>query len=325
MGPTSTATIFALVQNDLAAVERTLARAVETEDGLMRRLLSLVLPGSGKRLRPAIALLCGRVNEYHPEPLVSFAAALEMLHTATLVHDDIVDEATVRRGEPTLNRQVNNSIAVLVGDYMFAQSAAHTAATRHLDVISSFARSSMTIISGQIDESWSDGGVDLAKEQYLRRIGHKTGALFALAAEGGGMLSNAPAHVVRAMSHYGYHLGLAFQIVDDILDVIGDEETLGKPVGSDVRQGTVTLPAILVRDQIPEAVFRAAFLGDGSGREEMIRVVLDTIRRNGGIEGSYAEAERLVGEACAALDALPEGEVRNGLLDLASHIVRRVR
>ena len=323
MGPTPTATIFALVQNDLAAVERTLARAVETEDQLMRQLLSFVLPGTGKRLRPALALLCGRVNEYRPEPLVCFAAALEMLHTATLVHDDIVDEASVRRGERTLNRQVNNSIAVLVGDYMFAQSAAHTAATRHLDVISSFAQSSMTIISGQIDESWSDGGVSLTREQYLRRIGHKTAALFALAAEGGGLLSNAPVSVVSAMSRYGYQLGLAFQIVDDILDVIGDEEMLGKPVGSDVRQGTVTLPAILVRDQIPEAVFRSAFLGDG-GREEPIRSVLETIRNGGGIDGSYAEAERLVAEARDALESLPDGEVRQGLQDLAGFVVRRI-
>lgn len=323
MGPTPTATIFSLVQSDLAAVEATLARAVETEEPLMRRLLGLVLPGSGKRLRPALALLCGRVNEYHSDPLISFAAALEMLHTATLVHDDIVDEATVRRGEPTLNRQVNNSIAVLVGDYMFAQSAAHTAATGHLGVITSFARSSMTIISGQIDESWSDGGVNLTKEQYLRRIGHKTAALFALAAEGGGMLSNASGAAVRALGEYGYKLGLAFQIVDDILDVIGDERSLGKPVGSDIRQGTVTLPALLVRDQLPEVQFRAAFLGDGH-REEPMRLLLETIQNGGGIDRSYSEADQLAAEACAALEALPSGQVREVLQDLAGFVVRRV-
>ncbi len=323
MGPTPTATIFALVQKDLAAVENTLAQTVDTEDRLMRQLLGLVLPGSGKRLRPALALLCGRVNEYHSEPLVSFAAALEMLHTATLIHDDIVDEAGVRRGETTLNRKVNNSIAVLVGDYMFAQSAAYTAATRNLEVISSFARSSMTIIAGQIDESWSDGGIGLTRDQYLRRIGNKTAALFALAAEGGGLLSNAPASVVRAMTHYGYQLGLAFQIIDDILDVVGDEASLGKPVGSDVRQGTVTLPAILVRDQVPETLFRSAFLGE-NGREESMRLLLDTIRNGGGIEGSYAEAERLMAEACATLEPLPDGEVRRSLLDLASFVVRRI-
>ncbi|MHB0871491.1 MAG: polyprenyl synthetase family protein, partial [Chloroflexota bacterium] len=208
-------------------------------------------------------------------------------------------------------------------DYMFAQSAAHTAATGNLGVISSFARSSMTVIGGQIDESWSDGGVNLTEEQYLRRIGSKTAALFALAAEGGSMLSGASAPVVAALNRYGYQLGLAFQIVDDILDVVGDERSLGKPVGSDVRQGTVTLPAILVRDQLPKTLFRAAFLGDGH-REEPIRLLLETIRTGGGVDRAYLEAERLADEARSALDALPDGEVRRGLLDLASFVVRRI-
>ena len=323
MGSTPSATIFSLVRDDLAAVEKALMRAVEAEEPLMRRLLGLVLPGSGKRLRPALALLCGRVNEYAPSSLVPFAAALEMLHTATLIHDDIVDEADLRRGEPTLNVRVNNSVAVLVGDYMFAQSAAHTAATGHLGVITSFARTAMTIIGGQIDEAWYDGGLHLTKEQYLRRIGSKTAALFALAARGGAMLSNAPDGAVAALEQYGYRLGLAFQIVDDILDVVGDERSLGKPVGSDVRQGTVTLPAIFVRDQVPDAVFRSAFLGDGH-REEPIQLLLEAIRTGGGVDRSYAEAERLAKEACAELRALPRGEVREVLEDLAGFVVRRV-
>jgi len=320
---TPTATMFALVRDDLASVERALARAVEAEEPLMRRLLGLVLPGGGKRLRPALALLAGRVNRYDPERLISFAASLEMLHTATLVHDDIVDNASVRRGEPTLNVRASNSVAVLVGDYMFAQSAAHVAATGHLGVITSFTRSAMAIIGGQIDEAWADGGLHLTREQYLRRIGSKTAALFALAAQGGAMLSDASEPVVQAMEQYGYRLGLAFQIVDDILDVIGDEQSLGKPVGSDIRQGTVTLPAILVRDQLPEALFRSAFMGDGH-REEPIRVLIETIRTGGGIDGSYSEAERLVAEARKFVEPLPDGEVRDALLDLASFVVRRV-
>jgi geranylgeranyl pyrophosphate synthase len=263
------------------------------------------------------------VNRYDPDRLVSFAASLEMLHTATLVHDDIVDDASVRRGEPTLNVHASNSVAVLVGDYMFAQSAAHVAATGHLGVITSFARSAMTIIGGQIDEAWADGGLRLTRDQYMRRIGSKTAALFALAAQGGAMLSDASESSVKALEQYGYRLGLAFQIVDDILDVIGDEQSLGKPVGSDIRQGTVTLPAILVREQLPEALFRSAFMGDGH-REEPIRVLMETIRTGGGIEGAYAEAQRLAAEACALVEPLPHGEVRDALLNLASFVVRRV-
>jgi heptaprenyl diphosphate synthase len=314
--------MFPLISDDMAAVERTLARAVETEDSLMRHLLGMVLPGGGKRLRPALALLCGRINRHDSEPLVSFSAALEMLHTATLVHDDIVDEAGLRRGEQTLNVRINNSIAVLVGDYMFAQSAAHVAATDHLDVIKSFAQASMAVIGGQIDEAWADGGVNLTSEQYMRRIGSKTAALFALAAEGGAMLSDAPKAVASDLARYGYDLGLAFQIVDDILDVVGDQRDMGKPVGNDIRQGTVTLPAILVRDQVDPRVFQAAFLGDGQ-REESIGLLLEAIRTGGGVERAYAEAEWLLGRARGALARVPDGPVRDALLELASFVVRR--
>lgn len=317
-----TASMFAIVKDDLKAVETTLTRAVETDQPLMRRLLGLVLPGGGKRLRPAIALLCGRVNEFRPEPLVSFAAALEMLHTATLVHDDIVDESGVRRGEPTLNVQTSNSIAVLVGDFMFAQAAAHVAATGHLGVITDFAQASMTVIAGQIDESWSDGGVGLTVEQYYRRIGSKTAALFALAAQGGARLSNARDEQVEALRRYGYQLGLAFQVVDDILDVVGDERSLGKPVGSDIRQGTVTLPAILVRDHLPSDLFRAAFVGDVH-REESVDRLLEEIKTAGGVEKSYVEAERFAREARDELRTVPAGLVRDALEDLASFVVRR--
>ncbi len=321
LAPAPVATIFTIVKEDLAAVEQTLTRAVEAEQPLMRRLLGMVLPGSGKRLRPALALLCGRVKDRRPEPLVSFAAALEMLHTATLVHDDIVDLAEVRRGVPTLNVRTSNSIAVLVGDYMFAQAAAHTAATNHLAVIADFAQASMTVIGGQIDEAWSDGGINLTVEQYYRRIGSKTAALFALAAQGGARLSGASDETVQALWRYGYQLGLAFQVADDILDVVGDERTLGKPVGSDIRQGTVTLPAILVRDEVPAEVFRSAFVGENH-REESIEQVLQAIRSEG-VERSYSEAERLTAEARESLRAVPAGEVRDSLADLTEFVVRR--
>lgn len=322
MGSTPTATIFSLVREDLVAVEGVLTRAVEAEGPTMRQLLGLVLPGSGKRLRPALALLCGRVNSFRPDRLIPFAAALEMLHTATLVHDDIVDEADVRRGYPTLNAKFNNSVAVLVGDFMFAQASAQAVQAEDFRVIKSFTRTAMTIIGGQIDESWSNGSVGMSREQYLSRIGNKTAALFALAAEGGAMLSEASQSVVEAVKRYGYVMGLAFQIVDDILDVVGDERSLGKPVGSDVRQGTVTLPALLVRDRLTPEQFHAAFHGDGH-REEPINLLLETIQREGGIDRSYEEADRLVAEACAVLEPLPNGEVRDSLVDLARFAVRR--
>lgn len=322
MAPTSATTAFALVHSDIQSLERVLGQAAAPQDPVMRRLLSLVLPGGGKRLRPVLAFLCGRVSQYEPDRLIPFAAALELLHTATLVHDDVVDESPVRRGEPTLSTQVRNSVAVLVGDYLFAQAAAQAAATAHMGVIGAFTRTSMAIVTGQIDESMSNGTLSLTKEQYLRRIGGKTAALFALSAEGGAMLSGAPERTVAALERFGHKLGLAFQIVDDILDVVGDERNLGKPVGSDMRQGVVTLPALLVRHRVPESLFQSAYEGDGR-REESIRTLLEVIRTQGGVEGSYAEADRLKTEACSALEVLPDGPVRDGLLELAEFVVQR--
>jgi len=324
LATTSAATAFALVQSELQTLEQILGEAARPSDPVMGQLLGLVLPGGGKRLRPLLALLWGRSHNHRRERLIPFAAALELLHTATLVHDDIVDEATVRRGEPTLSARVRNSIAVLVGDYLFAQAAAQAVSTDHVGVMRSFTATSMDIITGQIDESMSDGVLTLTQEQYLRRIGGKTAALFALSARGGAMLSDAPERVVFAAEQYGYKLGLAFQIVDDILDVVGDARDLGKPVGSDMRQGVATLPALLVRDQVPTSLFQAAYSGGGK-QEESIRLLLETIRSRGGVEGSYAEADRLKADAYACLEVLPHGPVRDALLDLGEFVVQRVK
>ncbi|MGI5836659.1 MAG: polyprenyl synthetase family protein [Chloroflexota bacterium] len=318
----SAATAFSLVNEDIKIIEGILEQTAKPQDPTMEKLLGLVLPGSGKRLRPVLALLCGRVNRIDRDKLIPFAAALELLHTASLVHDDVVDESPMRRGEPTVSAKIKNSIAVLVGDYLFAQAAAHAATTSRIDVINAFTRTSMAIITGQIDESWSDGKLSLTKERYFKRIGGKTAALFALSAEGGAMLSNATEDVVRALEQFGYKLGLAFQIVDDILDVIGDERNLGKPVGSDIRQGVVTLPALLVRHLVPPPLFESAYSGDGES-EEAIEALLHIIRTEGGVENSYAEADRLKAEACSALQILPDTPVRQALIDLAEIVVQR--
>ncbi len=326
MGSTATAALFSLVRDDLVAVEGALVRAVESEGPLMRRLLGMVLPGSGNRLRPALALTCARVNHYDRERLIPFAAALEMLHTATLVHDDIVDESAMRRGEPTLAVRVSNSVAVLVGDYMFAQSAAHTAATGHLGVITSFARTSMEIIGGQVDEAWSDGELQLTREQYLRRIGSKTAALFALAAQGGAMLSNAPDAVVEALRQYGYSLGLAFQIVDDILGIWGDPAITGKPAADDIRSRKKSFPILCAMETL-------ASRGDGELARLMAQPTLSDddvaaaircIEAAGGRERAAALAEEHTRQALAALErAVPPSPARHALRDLALMLVSR--
>ena len=315
----STVSSFALVQDGLAAVERALTETAQPDHPLLGPMLSLVLPGSGKRLRPALALLTGRLGNYDSERLLNMAVGVELLHGASLVHDDVVDESDLRRGAQTLFTRVGNALAVLVGDYLFAQSATRCVATGDVRVIGLFAQTLASMCQGQIEEA-SRGNFPertLMREQYYQTIWGKTASLFVLACEGSAILAGLTEPQIAAMRTYGDRLGLAFQVVDDILDFIGDEAQLGKPVGSDVRQGTITLPVICLREIVSADEFSAAFAEDDRS------VVIDLVRTSGAVEQAQNEADRLLSEAREALAVIPEGVAREALEALTHYVVER--
>lgn len=315
----STVSSFALVQDGLAAVERTLAETAQPDHPLLGPMLSMVLPGSGKRLRPALALLTGRLGVYDAERLLNMATGVELLHGASLVHDDVVDESDRRRGAQTLFTRVGNALAVLVGDYLFAQSANRCVATGDVRVIGLFAQTLASMCQGQIEEA-SRGGtphLTLSREGYYQTIWGKTASLFVLACEGSAIISGLTEPQVLAMRRYGDRLGLAFQVVDDILDFIGDEAQLGKPVGGDLRQGTITLPVICLREQLPDAEFRAIFDADDTA------AIVELIRNSPAIERAQAEADQLLAEAREALLETPAGPARDALEALTHYVVER--
>ncbi len=315
----STVSSFALVQDGLAAVERTLADTAQPDHPLLGPMLSMVLPGSGKRLRPALALLTGRLGTYDADRLLQMATGVELLHGASLVHDDVVDESDLRRGAQTLFTRVGNALAVLVGDYLFAQSAKRCVATGDVRVIDLFAQTLASMCQGQIEEAsrGSSPHLTLTREGYYQTIWGKTASLFVLACEGSAILAGLPEPTIQAMSRYGDRLGLAFQVVDDILDFIGDERELGKPVGGDVKQGTITLPVICLREMVPDAEFRAAF--DSEDRA----AVVELVRSSGAVERAQAEADRLLDEAREALMLAPSGPARDALEALTHYVVER--
>jgi len=315
----STVSSFALVQDGLAAVERALADTAQPDHPLLGPMLSMVLPGSGKRLRPALALLTGRLGTYDAERLLQMATGVELLHGASLVHDDVVDESDLRRGSQTLFTRVGNALAVLVGDYLFAQSANRCVATGDVRVISLFAQTLASMCQGQIEEASRGNApqMTLTREQYYQTIWGKTASLFVLACEGSAILAGLSESAIVGMRRYGDRLGLAFQVVDDILDFIGTEAELGKPVGSDVRQGTITLPVICLRDLISPEQFRAAFAEDDR------TVVIDLVRTSGAVELAQAEADRLLAEAREALAEAPAGPARDALESLTHYVVER--
>ncbi len=316
--------LFGPIEADLVRVEQRLAEASGHPNPIVRGVLEDVLLAPGKRLRPAVTVASGKVFGKESAALYSMAAAVEFLHTATLIHDDVVDQTDARRGEPTLYSVVGNAIAVLAGDYLFAQAAVTASETNNLRIIRLFADAVRILCAGQIDESSRLGAerYELDRDAYYRTIEAKTSALFVLACEAGAILGEASLAQTEALRRYGRSVGLAFQIVDDILDLTGEEQILGKPVGSDLRQGVLTLPMIYLREEIPAAILEAAFADNGE-RETAIGTISNLARKSRAIELSYEEARNHVRDAVTCLDAVPAGQIRDVLADIATSVVAR--
>jgi geranylgeranyl pyrophosphate synthase len=325
----TTSALFSPIQPELERVEQTLADVARVQHPLLSSVLGEVLQPGGKRLRPALALLAGRLHHYDAERLVKLASAVELLHTATLLHDDVVDQSALRRGRPTLYTQVGNKVAVLVGDYMYAQSAYFATSTGNLRVMELFADTVMIMCQGQIDEAArEDGGyADRPASVYYETIGSKTAALFVLACVAAAELSGAPPAETLALQRYGQQVGLAFQIVDDVLDIAGNERLLGKAVGGDLRQRVITLPVIHARDVVPAGLLRAVYDppagADGAAPEAAVQSLIVAIQSSGAVERCYADARALVDGARSELEHLPAGPARDALDDLADYVVTR--
>lgn len=319
--------MFEPIRKDLEAVEaRMLAAVGETYEPLSSALANLLMSG-GKRLRPALVILSARLFRWDPEPVTNLAAAVEMLHTATLIHDDTIDGATMRRGQRTLNATWSRSATILAGDYMFARAAALAADTSSTRVASIFANTLLTICQGELRQMLSLFDWRGSREEYYQRIFAKTASLFAAACEGGAVLAGAPEGEVAALRDYGRHLGMAFQIVDDILDFVGDEGHLGKPVGSDLRQGIATLPVYhYLRGGGEEALVEAALDRDvagSDGRDGAVARLVAAVVASGAIEDCRREAADWVERASASLSGLGDGPYQRALRELAEFVVSR--
>jgi heptaprenyl diphosphate synthase len=320
--PSSAPQILRPIESDLVAVEQRLKDAANLQQPLLRGILEHVLLAPGKRIRPALTIASGRMFREPTVGLYAMAAAVEFLHTATLIHDDVVDQTGERRGEPALYSQIGNSVAILVGDYLFAQAASTASETNNLRIMRLFAESVMTLCAGQIDENSRSSDAWIDRETYYRTIDAKTAALFVLACHAGSILGEASAEATEALKSYARSLGMAFQVVDDILDLVGDEEAMGKPAGTDLRHGVVTLPIIYLRDEVPSETMDQVFGADGA-REEAIQVITSLAPNSRAVERSYREARDLAAEAARSLDALPRGEYRDLLIDFTSTVVDR--
>lgn len=313
---------FDIVREQLADVEHLMRASPSDAHPNLAAAIEHLLSSGGKRVRPTIVLLVGNMLGAPPRPNAHMAAAVEMLHTATLVHDDLIDGARFRRGIPTLNAQWTPGATVLTGDYLFAHAASLASRTGSLVLMGKFSETLMKIVNGEITQLFHSR-VEKTREAYYNRIYAKTASLFQLSAEGPAILSGVGGQVVQGMKEYGRSIGLAFQIVDDVLDFTGDQARVGKPIGSDLRQGLITLPSLCYLELHPEDPDMQAFLAGDRLDQPGIDRLLTAIRSSGSIEKAMEEAAQLVEDGISNLSGLKASPEREALHDLAQYVVRR--
>ena len=316
-----------LLSGEMAAVNTLIAERMSSEHApRIPEVTAHLVNAGGKRLRPmltlASALMCGYDGPYH----IHLAATVEFIHTATLLHDDVVDESEQRRGRPTANLLWDNKSSVLVGDYLFSRSFQLMTETGSMEVLRILSDASATIAEGEVLQMTA--AQDLATDEavYLQVVRGKTAALFSAATEIGGVIAGAAENQVRALFDYGDALGIAFQIVDDLLDYQGQTSATGKNVGDDFRERKLTLPVIkaIALADAEELAFWKRTIEQGKQTEADLKTALAILERHGTLEATKQDALAWADRAKAALDKLPEHEIRELLRDLTDYVVERI-
>jgi octaprenyl-diphosphate synthase len=293
--------------------------------GVIPRLASYLIDSGGKRIRPMITLAAARLLGGGGDAVRKLAAAVEFIHSATLLHDDVVDESALRRGKPSANRVWGNSASVLVGDFLFARSFNLMVEAGDIAILDVLARASAIIAEGEVMQLAAANDADTTLQRYLEIIEAKTAALFAAAARVGAMGAGKPGAQADALESYGRNLGLAFQLVDDALDYGGRTATLGKNVGDDFREGKVTLPVVIAREagDAEELAFWRRVMGGGVQAEGDFERALTILRRRNAISRTLDSARSYAETARDALADMPANAYRAALIDLADFVVAR--
>ncbi len=313
---------FEPVAESLKLVEDRMRAQTEGYHPELGAALNHLLSSGGKRIRPAVTLLAGGVIGGELEKSIIMGAAVELLHTATLVHDDLIDESLMRRGNPTLNARWSAAATVLTGDFLFARAAKLASELDSPPALRLFAETLAIIVNGELTQMFTSRG-KVSREDYYRRIYAKTASLFETATTSVAMLCSADDELLNKMRQYGYEIGMAFQMVDDILDFNGEQARVGKPVANDLRQGLVTLPALYYLEAYPDDANMQTVLHAPRCDEDCYAHLLYSIRKSGAIQQAADEARQYVRRGIAAITDFPPSEYRQGLMELAEYIVDR--
>ena len=331
------AQLFEPIRDDLRAVEREFARHIQSQVAVIPTIGNYIQDGGGKRIRPAVLLMAARMAGYsggvegrtesRDERAVLYASVIEFIHTATLVHDDIIDESQLRRGRDAVHTRWGNHVTVLFGDFLYLKSMSLALTQDSLEIIRLLCDVTLRIVEGEIYQLTKNGVVDLSEEEHFDIVRRKTALLFAGSARIGGMLGPTTREQQDALWDYGVNIGMAFQIVDDLLDFTGDEEALGKPVGGDVREGKMTLPLIHLYargDARAQALIRKVIDARTVTLDEW-RDIRALLLQSRSIDYAQRAALEFVERAKEALYAFPPSDAREALMYLPDYVISRDR
>ena len=314
---------LALVGDDLDAVNNIILQRLKSDITLINTLGAYIVKSGGKRLRPLILLLCARCCGYSGRAHLLLATVIEFIHTATLLHDDVVDASATRRGQPTANNVWGNEASVLVGDFLYSRAFEMMVETQNMEVMHILASTTNVIAEGEVLQLLNAHSPHISQQQYVDTITRKTAKLFESAAWLGGVIADETPEIRKALANYGLHLGVAFQLVDDILDYAADSAEFGKDVGDDLAEGKPTLPLIFALrhgNQQQKAILTYAI---ENGEREKIAKILDIVRSTGALDYTLLEANERVKLALSALAPVPDNKYKTALAQLATFSVVR--
>ena len=321
------AQIFEPIREDLEAVEQEFVRHIQSRVALIPEMGRYIQKSGGKRVRPAVLLMASRLGGYQGDRAVLYASVVEFIHTATLVHDDIIDGADLRRGRLAVHSRWGNDITVLLGDYLYIKSMAMALTQDSLEIIRLLCDVTLRMIEGELYQLTKTGDVDISEEEHFEIIRRKTAFLFGGCAQIGGMLGGITPERETALRDYGFNLGIAFQLVDDLLDYTADQTALGKPIGGDLREGKVTLPVICLLQRGGEDADRLirTIVQERAVSPEQWRELLAMLREHRATDVAYERAVEYANRAKSCLAAFPSSREREALMALPDYVLARDR
>jgi octaprenyl-diphosphate synthase len=319
--------IFEPIRGDLELVDREFVRHVESQVAVIPQIGRYIQTSGGKRVRPAVLLMAARLSGYQGDRAVLYASVVEFIHTATLVHDDIIDDSELRRGRLAVHSRWGNDITVLLGDYLYIKSMALALTHDTLDIVRLLCDVTLRMIEGELYQLTKNGDAGITEDEHFDIIRRKTAYLFGGCAQIGGMLGTVTPEQEQALQEYGFNLGIAFQIVDDLLDFTGELTALGKPVGADLREGKMTLPLIHLLQQgeeLGEKIVRD-IISSRTASDDQWSELLSLLKTHRSIEYAFRRAVEYAERAKKPLYAFPPSSDRDALLALPDYVLSRDR